>query len=255
MKMEFKKIGLNTFRSLLVLGMALLARPHIVHATNEGWGFELSPYVWFTGIEGDVTVANRMADIDVGFDDLIDKVDGGVSFLLLTRYNRWVLWNQLDFFSLGSDGKTTALGTPSLDTDTLFYTAAFGYQFPTFKNGTIDVMAGIRYLSLENELTIPTLGKFKKTFDKTDIVIVLNPRFPFGERWAFYPIFSAGAGDSEATYEIQPLVEFKFTKHIAARAGYRRLYYNIEKDIGSTTKKAEFDGSFHGFIFGLGVSF
>ena len=57
-----------------------------------------------------------------------------------------------------------------------------------------------------------------------------------------------GGGDSKLTYELQPNLQYQFSNLIAARLGYRRLYYDYKGD------KADFDGTFQGFTLGLGIT-
>ena len=60
--------------ALLVCG--LLTGP--AQAADGGWKFELTPYIWGVGIDGDVTVGGT--EVDTGFDDLIDNIGFGGNF-------------------------------------------------------------------------------------------------------------------------------------------------------------------------------
>jgi hypothetical protein len=213
----------------------------------------LTPYIWTAGIDGDIEVKGRKVDVDVGFDDLIDKVDIGGSFLAVVQKGMWVNWLQVDYFSLSEDGTASALGGAEVDveSDTLILTAATGIQIGLWREGqTLDIMGGIRYLRMDNELSISGVGTFKNTNDIYDGVLVLRPSIPLSERWRFNPTLSIGAGDSDLTYELQPQFQYNFTDTWALRLGYRRLYYDTKGNRGNS-----FDGSFHGFFVGFGGTF
>jgi hypothetical protein len=228
-------------------------------AEEKAWSLEVTPYLWMAGIDGDVTARDREVNIDVGFDDLFDRTEAAASFLVVGEINRFVLWGQFDFFMLSSDeADAEDRRLPdriTVDNDTTIIELAFGYRFDGFWEGqTIEVMAGMRYTEMENELKIDGLGSFKSDRDLIDPMLVVRPCFPlFPSRITglyFNPTLAiGGGGDSDFIYELQPQIEYMITDHLLARIGYRRLYYDVDGDRGS------FDGAFHGFIIGLGGKF
>lgn len=223
-----------------------------VDAQESSWDFEITPYVWAAGIDADVTVGGRTVEVDKSFSDVLDAVDFGGSALAVAHINRFVVWTQLDYLALDTDelDKTPARG--QLETDMFVGTLGFGYQFGQPGARTVDLLLGARYLSLENTLTLDGIGVFKRDKDFTDPVLILRPSWPLGERWRFNPTISYGTGgDSESTYEVQPQFQFQINDSLAARFGYRRLFYDIESENGLNN----WDGSFQGLFVGLGGTF
>jgi len=217
---------------------------------EDNWKFEIVPYAWLAGIDADVTVGNRTAAVDIGFDDLIDSADLGGSFLSVTQYKQWVLWTQFDYFKLNTDVLKDNPVRARFKNESLFATAAIGYQFHTFgEYSTIDVLGGARYLNIDNTINADSVGSLSRSNDLVDGIFMIRPNFQLLSWLRFNPTLSVGAGDSDLTYELQPQLHFQITDHLIARVGYRRLFYNAENSRG------EFDGSFHGFIAGLGGSF
>jgi hypothetical protein len=213
---------------------------------QDGLKLEIVPYLWASGIDADVTVGDQTVKADVGFDDLFDAVDIGGSLLAVTQYNRFILWTQLDYLELDSDELDGAPPNARLETDALFLTAALGYQFSTFGNSTLDVLGGVRYLDLENTISVGDIRSRDRGQDIVDGIFMLRPSFVLNDWAKFNLIMSLGAGDSELNYEVQPQFHFQLSDMLVAQVGYRQLYYDIEGDRG------EFDGSFHGFVAGLG---
>lgn len=238
-----------TILALLICGLS--AGPAL--AADGGWKFELTPYIWGVGIDGDVTVRGTEVDVDAGFDDLIDNVDLGGSFLAVIQKDRWVNWLQVDYFEISDDENVDRIGGAEVEveSDTLFLTAATGIQVDGWMKGqTFDILGGLRYARMDNELTISGVGSADRTSDIYDAVLVVRPSFQLSRRWRFNPTLSIGAGDSDLTYELQPQFQFHFNDTWIARIGYRRLYYDTEGSSGN-----EFDGSFHGFLLGFGGTF
>jgi opacity protein-like surface antigen len=243
---------MNTIKTLagaVVMSSTLvLAGPA---TAQDKWSGEFTPYFWGAGIDGDATVGGRDVELDVSFDDILDKTDAAVSFLGVLQRNRLVLWGQVDYMDLGTDIVTPGGISGDSDTKATIATLAVGWQFDGWKpKQTIDVLVGVRQLALDNEITLDGVGSFEGDQDFTDGVLVVRPSLPLSERWRFNPTLSVGAGDSDTTYELWPQVQFAATDHLAARIGYRRLYYDREGDRGNT-----FDATFHGVTLGLGFLF
>jgi hypothetical protein len=232
----------------LIFTFGFLFAAGSAHA-QDGLKIELTPYLWMAGVEGDVTVGNREVEVDVGFEDLVDAVDVAGAFMTVVQYNRWVLWGQFDYLALDSNGLDNSAGRVRLESDSIFATAAFGYQFQTFGESTLDVLAGARYTRMENKLTIGGIGSGESTNDLLDGLFVLRPSFQLSRSWRFNPTLSIGTGDSDLTYELQPQFQYQVNELLAVRFGYRRLYYDVSND------RKGFDGAFHGFIAGLGFTF
>jgi hypothetical protein len=219
----------------------------------DDWSFELTPYIWAVGIDGDIEVRGTKVDVDVGFDDLIDKVDLGGSFLAVIQKGRWVNWLQVDYFEISDDETADRIGGAEVEvqSDTLFLTVATGIQIDGWAEGqTFDILGGIRYARMDNELDISGIGSASRTSDIYDAVLVLRPSFQISKRWRFNPTLSIGAGDSDLTYELQPQFQYHFNETWIARVGYRRLYYDTKGSSGNS-----FDGAFHGFLIGFGGTF
>ncbi len=220
-------------------------------AISDDWSFEVTPYAWLAGIDADVAAGDREADVDIGFSDLFDNLDLAAAFLARAQYNRWVVWGQVDYLDLDTGDVSTPIGADArVETKAFFLTTAAGYQFDGFvKGSTIDVLLGVRYLRLKNKLSVDGFGDARKTSDVVDGVVVLRPSFPLSERWRFNPTLSVGGGDSNLTYELQPTFQYQINETLAARIGYRKLYYDVDND------NVEFDGDFHGLLLGVGFTF
>lgn len=242
----------------LITAAAAFVMAYGVHAKagddfTKGWTFEFTPYLWAAGIDGDVSVRGRKANINMDFSDLVKHVDIGGDFLGIARKGRFVMWTQFDYMGLDNKDLGGALPSDSrLQTTMLLFEAAAGYQFNgPFAGSKIDTMLGLRYGSFENKLSIQG-AQAKQTRDLVDPMIVVLPRIPIYYDWLAFTMTLAvgGGGDSEFIYELQPQLEFQFSKNFLARVGYRQLHYKFEGK-----EDSDFDADLQGFIVGLGVTF
>ncbi len=236
-----------------ILGLSLMAASALPASAAEqsDWKFEFTPYLWAASMKADVEVRGHSGSVDASFNDLMDKMDASAAFLGTAQYKSWVTWVQFDYINLNFDleGKRR---TGALDVKQTMGTFGLGYQFPGWKEGqTFDVLLGVRTMTLENELSIDSVGTFSKDSDFVDPVIIVRPSFQISEKWRFNPTLSYGTGgDSEETWELQPQFQYQAWENAAFRFGYRKLHYKIENEQGNS-----FDGSFEGPIIGVGITF
>jgi hypothetical protein len=241
-----------TTRIACLLGAALLltaaaARP--ARADDDKMTGEFTPYFWGAGVKGDVTVRGRTASPDVSFGDLFDHSHGAFSFLGSADYKRNVGYIQMDWMRFKNDRDTVQFGNAHTNTDFVDSTFAGGRRIDGWnEKSSFDLMAGLRYTHLNNELEV---GGFSGRMDRDliDGVAVVRPRYQLSRIFWFSPTMSVGAGQSDFTYELSPQFQYDFSHGWMGRIGYRRLHYKVHNDNGA------FDGAIHGFIVGLGYNF
>jgi hypothetical protein len=143
---------MKTMRVITAVICLLVAGSVTVFAEEQqGWKFEITPYLWLAGIDGKISLGDREVDVNQSFSDLIDKTDFAGSVQLGASYNnRFVIYSQLDYMAL-SESDTWRNVTAKLTSDTFMLSGAAGYRFHggITKNSTIDVMLGGRYLNME----------------------------------------------------------------------------------------------------------
>ncbi len=79
-----------------IVGMVAAMMRMAASAANaeepKGWKFEVTPYAWLAGVEGDVTANGHTAEFKKSFSDLLDYVEWAGSLLGVARYNRYLGW-------------------------------------------------------------------------------------------------------------------------------------------------------------------
>jgi hypothetical protein len=226
-------------------------------AEPQGWKAEITPYAWLAGMSGDMKVQGHEIEFDKSFGDLFEAVEIAGGLLGVVQYNRFLVWGQTDYFSLNTDEMNVDQQPKGgkLDTKMLLNELAVGYQFDGFYEGqTFDALVGFRALRFESDVTVYRTGRsFNNTETFYDPMLVLRPSFPLfpskikGLR--FNPTLAiGGGGDSHLVYEVQPQLQYDFTKSVSARLGYRTVGYKFKGD-------NELNIELSGLIFGVGVMF
>jgi len=251
--MKMRMVGMAATALLLAGSAGYAAEP-------KGWKFELTPYVWMAGMSGDITVNGHYAEFDKSASDLLKGLDVGGSLFATVQYDRFVLWGQVDYFSLSTD-QLDVEDQPQggkLDAKTLIGEAAVGYQIDGWAEGqTFDIMVGARVLNMKNDLTVYNKGEFSKETTVTDPILVVRPSLPIfpsmisGLR--FNPTFAiGGGGDSDFVYELFPELQYNITESMSARLGYRTVGYKFK---GEHNTDNELNFKLSGLIVGLGLMF
>jgi hypothetical protein len=209
------------------------APPLVVTSDTSPWSIEISPYAWLSGMKGDIAVRDTRVGIDQSFSQILKSVKFAGDLLGVARYNDWVIYTQVDYFSMS----TTQLENPpargSLDSKQLFYTAAAGYRFNQFggstSNFSIDVLGGIQGINVQNTLTFYALGSAEKTRSDVDAMGMLRPAYSLGH-WLFDATLSAGGGNGSNLYQLGGEVQYRFNRTWEVRVGYRKLHYKFTGD-------------------------
>lgn len=237
-----------------VSAIAMAASFSLQAAADEAWKFEVTPYMWFPGLDADINVHGNDASVDMSSSDGLDAAELAGAVLFIAQRGPWVIFGQADYMALDSDNVSdTALSRrgASLRTDVTMGTLAFGYQLASGSGRhTLDVLLGARYTSIDNEFEGPLVGDVQGKVSVTDPILLLRPSFQISEKWRFNPTLGVGGGgDSDAVYDLQPQIQYQATPNFAIRAGYRDVKYEVEGDNGNT-----FDGSFAGPFIGFGLT-
>jgi len=244
----------------LMTGVALamgLAAGAVQGQTTEGWSFEVTPLVWYAGLEGDLKVAGRSADFEKDASDLLDAAEFGGSVRLGAAYDRFVIGALVDYFSLSTDelDEEDQPKGGTVDSKMLLTEALVGYRLDGWSDGQSFVLGlGVRNLNLETDLESNRGATFSDERDITDLMFYVLPSVPlFPSRidgLRFNPVMGIGAGDSDLAYELFPHLQYEVTDLLAIRFGYRRVGWRFE---GAGDN--EFNADLAGLILGAGIKY
>ena len=241
-------------------------------AENEdGWKFISSPFLWGSGMEGDLTVRGIDTEIDLGFDDLFDVTDFGFQAYLELRKEKFGFYASPSFMKLSGDGQTH-LTDVEFEQD--FWLVEGGGFYNLVQRGqerpfTLDALAGVRYWNVNTELDFQGRGpaglRFKAEghFTSTDPIVGLRLRQYLTKRISLSLRGDVGGFDlsdeqSKSTWQGMALLgyDFKrklFNKQVAVYGGYRGL--GIDKEEGGGRSRSEADLTLHGALLGLEFRF
>lgn len=211
---------------------------------DGAWHFTITPYMWFVGISGDVSVANLpRIPIEATFSDMISDVDTGVQGHFEGRRDRVGFGVDVFYVDLGVpvDADAPEIGGLDLEVDVrqliaegfIFYRAATWGRSDA--PGSLDVLAGVRYSDAHNRLTATSDtgdeydGELQDV-DWVDALVGAKVLVPLGTRLALLGRGDVAALGSEITWNLEGDFAFCASAHWAIGLGWRQM--DIDDDEG-----------------------
>lgn len=200
---------------------------------NDGWHFELSPYIWFAGAHGTVGALGRDSSLHASPTDLLSHFNFGLMGAAEARYNRFLLNGDMIWIRL-SDSRALpfpVLGATSADVRVgqFVWTSKVGYRLIENKKFKADANLGVRYWHLGQRLNFnpSTLGlNITPSESWADILVGGRLQIPLGRKISFDVLGDVGGWNATAKldYQFAGLLSFKVSPKWTVGAGYRYLY-------------------------------
>ena len=216
--------------SILILTLGLgWAVP--LGAQSNHWNFDVSLYGVAAGMSGDFIVKGIPADVDVGFDKILDNLKFGAMGSARVGYDRWSLSTDVIYMDLEA-----SKGTASASAQQWLVQPMLGYRLCSY----FELTAGTRYNNLDASLKgtgpLGNLRSVSDTADWWDPVIGGRVSVPLFKKLSFEIMGDVGGFGvgSDSTWQAQPLLNWRFTKWGSVQAGYRWLYTDYSQGSGTS---------------------
>jgi hypothetical protein len=219
---------------------------HAESSSSEQWNFQLAPYAWLAGQKGSVATLPGLppADIDVGFyDDVLGNINGAIMLLGEARKGRFGVVMDVVYNDIETEDPTplgvfySALNSR---TKSWMVSGAGFYRLVESQNRFLDVIGGVRYWSVDSELTLegpqfPSLPERSISNKEgwVDPIVGLKGFVPIGESKFFVSgalvIGGFGVG-SDFMWDAMINFGYQWTKGFSTTIGYRYLDVDYEDD-------------------------
>ncbi len=210
----------------------------VVTEESSAWEHQLAIYGWLPTFDGTLHYqipGEPDEESDFSMIDNLDTVFMGAYELRKDKFSFLA-----DVIYLGMSGGET-IGTDrrsvSFDQEFKAWLLSFygGYNIVDTGSTKVDIIAGMRYLSLEIDATIgidPLLlpsrsFSLSPSLEAYDALIGIKGSIDINENWYIPYIFDIGAGDSDLTWQAQASIGYRFGWGDVL-ATYRYMHY--EKD-------------------------
>jgi hypothetical protein len=223
-------------------------------AMDGEWHFTLAPYMWFSGIKGDVSVGELPPiPVEAPISDILSNFDFGLEGHFQARKDRVGLAFDFIWSDLGVPvGEDVEFADFTVDVRQLitegyvFYRVASGGS--SDRPATFDVLVGARYTGTRARLQaerggVEYDGEFQK-LDWVDLMGGLKFRAPLGSRFALIGRGDVAGLGSKVTWNLEGDLAFLASERWALGLGWRYMDIDYEKD--GTVFPQKFDLAYNG---------
>lgn len=237
------KLAAAAGRAALVAGALVAAAPALAESGAPGaWQFEATPYLWASGMEGDVQ-AGRLPKtaVDMSFGDILDTLEFGLMGAFEARKGRWGFLFDAIYMRV-SDSAEASRGPLTVDAEAeveqTMLAGAVAYRALEGKV-PVDLVGGLRYTKIDVDakidaslFSLPGTVKRSGDLDWIDPYLGVRVQYPLNERWSlvgYADVGGFGVG-SDFTWQGVAGVNYEFSKSVVAKFGYRYLRVDYDKD-------------------------
>ena len=225
------------------------AEPTIAPAPTEAeWSYNVTPFIWATGLSATTTIGNVTASVDSDFSDILNALDMALMLDFRARKGDWEFGGNLVYADLsntttGANGVSNTIDAKmtlfELDAKKYFSDQFFGYF-------------GGRYYDLDNTLSLGAPVNASASGRNTWIDPIVGAGFavPVSGNWSF-----VGKGDiggfgigSDFAWQAQAYAQYDTSDKFSLLLGYRILDFDYSPN-SITSSNMTISGPVAGFRF------
>jgi opacity protein-like surface antigen len=238
-----------------ILLVVLVVFPLVGQAeTDNDWQFEITPYLWATGMKGSTGPKGLEADVDMSFGDIWDNLDKAFIINMEANKGQWSTWLDFIKMQISDDGNVTVFEVDVGMKQTLAEVAV-AYQLPEHEQ--IELFAGARYSDVDSTITFEGTGpigignKVKIGDNWIDPFLGIRGTWQLNDQWSIRArgdIGGFGVG-SDFSWHAVVTANYQFNDTVSFKAGYRYL------DVDYDDNDFVFDMASSGIALGVGFKF
>lgn len=216
-----------------VLVLSAAAAVPAVAQDDRGWNLQVTPYLWGTGISGEVTplAGGPTLDFDKSLSDVLEDLDGAFFLSAFARQGRWVFLGDISTSTSSREGEVPP-GLPAEgEVSQRSITLAAGRRVLSDPTGTFDLLVGLRSWDIEVSAAAPLVGlSASREVDFIDPILAARANAVLTDRLsaiAYVDVGGFGAG-SEATSQIVATLNYAVTRNLHVSGGWRWLHVDYE---------------------------
>ena len=257
-----------TFHAVLASQIALAFFPGIPHASplsdtqavelrpsddSDRWHFEFVPYVWLASLDGTIGLDPLpVAKVSADLPDPWVNLDFALADSFTARKGRWAVLSDITFSKLDVDD---SVSSSHIKVDSGLWSASLegGYAVVDAPGGRIELLAGVRYTSMNNDAE--SSGGVNASNTSNDAwlepIVGFNASADLAGRVSAGLLANVGGFGvgSQLSYELLPRVSYAWNEIITLHAGYRLLALDVD------SSNVKYDVREAGWLFGVGFNF
>lgn len=247
---------------ILCLGSSVSAQ---VTETNPGeWNYQVVPYLWMSGINGNVAIKGIEANVNASFGDVAKNLKGGFELHYEAQKDAWGYFVDATYVNLSGDGHTPAGASVSTDfSEWLVEFAGFHRLWTrprengsaTGLNDAMDLLFGGRFWSLSADLDVEGLLSVSGDQSWVDPFIGVRYASELSEPWLAVTRLDVGGFGIGSSFTWNAAVYFGYrtSEKGLLLVGYRGL--GVDRRNGSGSDFFKWNVTYSGPVLGYDFRF
>lgn len=207
--------------------------PNISDSADSQWEFQLTPYIWASGLSGSIGLFNGPPQaVDLSFGEVVEDLDFAFMAAAEARRDRLMFGVDLTYARVSDTVQTPvgiAAGSIDATIETIMATAVAGYDLSWDPSVHLDLVGGARLWSVDNDFRfIGGILDGRRAADGDswiDPLIGFNVRVQLSSRfyfagWALVGGFGAG---SDHSWDVMGGIGYRAFEDLSLFAGYRAV--------------------------------
>lgn len=225
-----------------------------IPATSSEWRFEVTPYLWLTGIKGTMNLDNGLArSADFSSSNVLSNLKSGGMIAAEAHKGNWGIMGDLISATLQNSGSIPVAGGAATVADKItlqqtVLTGAATYTLANTKDMYVDALLGVRAIDVTatlngNLVGTPIKEAISKTTSTVDPIIGAKGRYRIADSSWYIPAYAdigSGGGTTNLTWQVMAGVGKSFGSLIDVSLTYRALYYDMKA--GGVLQKTTMQG-------------
>ena len=227
-------------KNYIVAALAATLSGGVLAAGDAEWNYNLSPYIWFAGMEGDVSPLRNLppTELDMSAADALDDTESSFMLILDAKRGKNGFYLDLFYSDVHSTENIDAATSTRLHstTETYMFTAAYAREIANTDHSNLDFITGLRLWSIDAGVSInsqvPELNLSGDNSESwVDPFIGLKGKIAIPDSNFFFTggvIYGGFNINADYFYEISLNAGYRWTDSLSTLLGYRQ--YKLDYD-------------------------
>jgi hypothetical protein len=222
--------------------------------TNKtSWEFDIAPYVWFSGIKGDIGFREQSVPVNAKFKDILNNLTFGGMLHAEANKGKWTIISDLLYINARKEARFDGIiEQAAVEIDQFVWELGAGYKVINYEDFLfVDGLFGVRYFGLGPQIEVDQQNVLDKNLNFIDPYFGVRMR-TVKEKWTNSVRFDVGGLGigSEISWKLVFLIGYNFNELLSLHAGYQG--YNVHYKGDNSLDYNVYTG---GFLTGLNFHF
>jgi hypothetical protein len=223
--------------------------------SDDGWQFQVTPYLFATAIDGKAGTSATQNDIDISPSDVIENLDMALLLNVKAQKGHWGMALDTVYMDLRPDAQGEAIKVEVTAKQTLISGSVF---YSPEAAESLELHLGARYVDFDNSFRFTTssplpVGSTKLELGDNWVEAFIGARYTYAVspkvNLIAYGDVAGFSGQSDSMYQMMLSASYQYSKNWIFSGGYRMFVVDYDRN------NFTYDTTTDGLLIGAGYKF